>query len=502
MRRPALRPLSWPLSWPPSWSPSWRTSGQGNRHVRLRPMGLRTRLTAAFLAVALLAALVASGISYVLVRRALLQRSQDAQLIEFRQVVQRSVPVDRPPGTGRMVAAQINSGLEGRGRTIWAQPVSMDLVGGDRRPPRIPSAIGPVSETFLRRALSGMVFQRVRHHGHAYLLVGGTAVGREAGTDAPILVVMTVSLRHEEQELASFTRALMIADGLAVLAAVAMALAATRGVLRPVRGLGRAARALGAGDFSTRVSERGRDELTDLARTFNRTAEALERMVGELRAKDAASRRFVADVSHELRTPLTSMVAMAEVLADDGDQAARLVASETRRLGDLVEHLIEISRFDAGAASLVLDDVLLADAVAATLDARGWTGEAAVTGPDDLVVRLDPRRLDVIVANLVGNAVRHGKPPITIAYRPERDGVELTVTDNGPGIPEDVLPLVFNRFVKAEEARSRSDGSGLGLSIARENAVLHGGTLDVSNGPEGGAVFTLWLPSATEEEAE
>ncbi|MFC4906758.1 sensor histidine kinase [Actinomadura gamaensis] len=474
-----------------------------NRPARLRPMGLRTRLTAAFLAVALLAALVASGISYVLVRRALLQRSQDAQLIEFRQVLQRTVPVNRPPGTTGTVAEQIQSGLRAKGRVVWTAPVAASTVKrGTPRPPRPSGAFPPVGDAFVQRTLRGLVFQRVRWRGHVYLLVGATARGMEMWRDAPILVVMTVSLRHEEQELASFTRALVIADGLAVLAALAMALAATRGVLRPVRGLGRAARALGAGDFSTRVSERGRDELTDLARTFNRTAEALERMVGELRAKDAASRRFVADVSHELRTPLTSMVAMTEVLADDGDAAARLVAAETRRLGDLVEHLIEISRFDAGAASLVLDDVLLAEAVAATLDARGWTGEAAVEGPADLVVRLDPRRLDVIVANLVGNALRHGRPPVRVSFRPERGGVELTVADAGPGIPDDVLPLVFHRFVKAEEARTRSDGSGLGLSIARENALLHGGTLEAGNAPGGGAVFTLWLPSAREEATE
>ncbi|MEV4255515.1 HAMP domain-containing sensor histidine kinase, partial [Spirillospora sp. NPDC049652] len=259
-------------------------------------------------------------------------------------------------------------------------------------------------------------------------------------------------------------------------------------------------RALGEGDFSTRIGERGRDELTDLARTFNRTAEQLERMVGELRAKDAASRRFVADVSHELRTPLTSMVALTEVLAEDGDEGARLIATETRRLGDLVGHLIEISRFDAGAAALVLDDVVFADAVAGTLDARGWTGEVAVAGPADLVVRLDPRRLDVIVANLVGNALRHGRPPVTVEFRREAGGVELTVADAGPGVPEDLLPLVFNRFVKAEAARSRSEGSGLGLSIALENAGLHGGMLGVGNGPDGGAVFTLWLPSADEED--
>jgi two-component system sensor histidine kinase MtrB len=275
-------------------------------------------------------------------------------------------------------------------------------------------------------------------------------------------------------------------------------------VLRPVRRLAAAAGALGAGELGTRVRVRGRDEPADLARTFNRTAAVLERTVTELRAMEAASRRFVADVSHELRTPLTSMIAMTGVLAEeeadrpDGG-AARLIAAETRRLGRPIENLIEISRFDAGAAALVLDDVDLADAITGTLAARGLADGVAVEGPRDLPVRCDPRRLDVIVANLVGNAVRHGGPPVTLRFgaasRAGAPGVEITVADRGPGVPEELLGAVFDRFVKGEAARSRSDGSGLGLSIARENAVLHGGTLEAANDPDGGAVFTLWPPA-------
>nr|WP_244993889.1 HAMP domain-containing sensor histidine kinase [Actinomadura coerulea] len=325
------------------------------------------------------------------------------------------------------------------------------------------------------------------------------------------MVFVSASLRREAADLWLFTRTLLIADAAALAAALALALLATGGVLRPVRRLGTAARALGEGRLDTRVRVQGRDELADLAHTFNRTAEALERTVTELRAMEAASRRFVADVSHELRTPLTSMIAMTDVLAEEsaeggggGDAATRLVADETRRLGTLVEHLIEISRFDAGAAALVLDDVNVADAVGATLEARGWRDEVAVEGPADLFVRLDPRRFDVIVANLAGNALKHGRPPVSLRFgRPEGEesgGVRVVVADRGPGLPADVATSVFDRFVKAEAARSRSEGSGLGLSIARENAVLHGGTLEAANGPEGGAVFTLWLPDGERDE--
>ncbi|MFB6557148.1 sensor histidine kinase, partial [Streptomyces sp. NPDC056405] len=134
--------------------------------------------------------------------------------------------------------------------------------------------------------------------------------------------------------------------------------------------------------------------------------------------------------------------------------------------------------------------------VTKTLQLRGWADDARVTAdiPTPVPVRADPRRIDVILANLIGNALRHGLPPVTISARVEHDHAVVTVTDHGPGIPDDVLPHVFERFYKADTARVRSEGSGLGLAIAYENAHLHGGTLTAANTPDGGAVFTLTLP--------
>ncbi|MFI0368164.1 ATP-binding protein [Actinomadura sp. 1N219] len=468
--------------------------------------GLRVRLAAAFTAVALLAALMASGISYVLLRRVMLQRAQDAVLSEVRDTLARQIPPRLPPDSADLIRAQLVEVLAaGPGRRAFAMPITPD---GTVHPPPPDALDVPVSRDFARRAARGVVFQRVVRNGTPYLLVGARATGYEITADepwrtTPPMVFVSASLSREAADLRLFTRALLIADALALVSAVGFALLATRGVLRPVRRLGAAARALGEGELETRVDVRGGDELADLARTFNRTAEALERTVTELRAMEAASRRFVADVSHELRTPLTSMIAVIDVLAehaaDENGDAARLVAGETRRLGRLVEHLIEISRFDAGAAALVLDEANLADAVAGTLDARGWRDDVAVHGPPDLFARLDPRRFDVVIANLVGNALRHGSPPVAVRFGPaDRDGVAgvtVIVTDQGPGLPADLVDVVFDRFVKSDAARSRSDGSGLGLSIAKENAVLHGGTLTAANGAEGGAVFTLWLPA-------
>ncbi|HKN53017.1 MAG TPA: HAMP domain-containing sensor histidine kinase, partial [Amycolatopsis sp.] len=251
-----------------------------------------------------------------------------------------------------------------------------------------------------------------------------------------------------------------------------------------------------------RLPAKGSDELAQLVTTFNNTATELERTVGTLRAMEADARRFVADVSHELRTPLAAMNAVTDVLDEDAGQlppdtavAARLVSAETRRLSRLVQDLVEISRFDAGRAELRLEDWDLATAITDSLTARGWEpGPDLVADlPAGITATLDRRRLDLIVANLVGNALRHGAPPVRVRLSAERDDVVLEVTDHGPGIGEEMLPLVFDRFTKADTARARSEGSGLGLSLARENARLHGGDIKASN-TGSGARFVVRLP--------
>jgi two-component system, OmpR family, sensor histidine kinase MtrB len=242
--------------------------------------------------------------------------------------------------------------------------------------------------------------------------------------------------------------------------------------------------------------------------TFNATAAALETNVSELRGMEVKARRFVADVSHELRTPLASILVMADMfeeeagrLESDLETAAHLMNLEVGRLVRLVEDLMEISRFDAGAATLILNDIDAADAIRACLRTRGWTDLVDLHLPQGVRLRLDPRRFDVMVANLVGNAFDHGAPPVTVRLRESDAGgaVRVIVEDTGEGLDPRILPHVFDRFYKADAARVRSEGSGLGLSIAHENARLHGGAIEVANRPGGGAVFTLSLPRRAEE---
>jgi two-component system sensor histidine kinase MtrB len=295
--------------------------------------------------------------------------------------------------------------------------------------------------------------------------------------------------------------------GLMVIAVGAGWLVAQR-MLRPVRTLARAAEQVAAGDLAVRLRPSGSDELAQLVTTFNAMTSNLDRSMSELRRLEAQSRRFASDVSHELRSPLAAMTAVTEVLSDEAvdmsgpaGQASRLVVQEIANLDRLVNDLIEMSRFDAGTAVLDVDVVTVAAAVQACLALRGWTDAVEVDIPDGLQVTLDRRRFDVILANLVGNAIRYGEPPVrlTATGLPDRRELLITVADHGPGIAADALPHIFERFYKAESARTRSGGSGLGLAIALENARLHGGELLAANRePEAGAVFTLVLPwSAT-----
>jgi two-component system sensor histidine kinase MtrB len=547
---------------------------------------LRLRLVVVFALVALTAAVSASGIAYWLNRDAVLTRAQNAALDDFRKSMQDnagSLPRDYDCGQLRDAAEEMADtttqnyqvtlvGADASGHTCVAPSDQRSFALSDV-PAQLRKAVGrkrPVNSG--NNYPYHLYWQRTDGPHDTPFLVGGAKMIGQGPTPSGY---MHKSLQPERDDLNSLAWSLGIATGVALIGAMLLAQAAATTVLRPVGRLGEAARRLGEGKLKTRLRVSGTDELAELSRTFNRTAEALEKRVADLSAREASSRRFVADMSHELRTPMTAISAVTEVLEEEQENldpmiapAVQLVVSETRRLNDLVENLMEVTRFDAGTARLVLDDVDVADQVTACVDARAWLDAVQLDAERGLMARLDPRRLDVILANLIGNALKHGGSPVRVSVRIEgvegeqaggavredvargesatgrtggtggtggtagedaegvhgeraqrtpggeaagREGTELVieVSDRGPGIPEEVLPHVFDRFYKASASRPRSEGSGLGLSIAQENAHIHGGSISARNapGPEGGAVFTLRLPRdaselAPEEEDE
>jgi two-component system, OmpR family, sensor histidine kinase MtrB len=465
------------------------------RHRRpIRLTGLRMRLLAAFAAVALIASGAVTGVSYVLTRQSLMDRVKDSSVRQFRTQVEQNrktlaaITRDTQGSSVNNIVSQFQQQLNADGIVVAG-----DQISPQNSTPGLTYASVPAS---LRAAAAeNTAWLRTTVSGTPYLVIG-TSV-QPTGVE----VYEFISLETQREDLARLAQNSAYAAGVAIAISIALGLLASRQVLLPLRRLGLAARRLGAGKLETRIEVRGSDEIADVSRTFNDTAEALERSVAELRALEAASRRFVADVSHELRTPLTAMTAVTDMLeeaTDVGDEsapAAQLIVTETRRLARLVEDLMEISRFDAGTAELRREDVDLVDLVHGCLGARGWIGKVGLNLPPSMAVRVDQRRIDVIVANLVGNALRHGGGgPVELGIAVDGSHLLLQVRDHGPGIPADALGHIFDRFYKADKARGRSDGSGLGLSIAYENAHIHGGELSGGNHPAGGAVFTLRLP--------
>jgi two-component system, OmpR family, sensor histidine kinase MtrB len=468
-----------------------------SRPVAPRPsLGLRARLLLAFALLCVVTAAAVAGGIYVQARNEILQRTQDAAVQAMTSRLEALYPL-RSPAPGPAELGEIADTVTDRNSSAVAvyhearSPAGLD-----------PGMIPPE----LRRAVAGgdLAWQRVVWRGHPNLIIGAPLLIAEPGQPARVsgIEVYTVrSLLPEQRSIDLLAARAWLTGAVALAFAVFLALLATRGVLRPVHELGRAARLLGEGKLRTRIAVRGSDELADVARTFNNTAAELERHVKQLREMEADARRFVADVSHELRTPLAALAAVAGVLDEEAARlpepagvAARLVSQETHNLTRLVNDLIEISRFDAGVAALALDEVDVAELVRATLRTRGWSEPVHTELPPAVTARLDPRRVDVILANLVGNALRHGEPPVSVRLSADPDWIVLEVRDHGPGLDEAVLPHVFDRFYKASAARARSEGSGLGLAIARENARLHRGDLTVANAPDGGALFTLRLP--------
>ena len=308
-------------------------------------------------------------------------------------------------------------------------------------------------------------------------------------TGTPYFLVEFFDISVLDYDLAALRLKLVyIAAAVSVLG-VGAALLIARRIRRPILSVAEAAKELGGGALGVRVPIKGRDEVADLARSFNAMAQRLGESIEELRAKDEQQRRFVADVAHDLRTPLSSMVAAVENL-EPGNRSAELLQTQTRRLARLVEDLLEIASFDAGKAELRTEPV---DLEALVADAREVTGvPATVVRDGDVTVTADPRRIHTIVCNLLSNAFRHGASPITVTLDGTGDEVIVRVADSGPGVPDELLPILFDRFTRGDRARQATDGSGLGLAIARENALVHKGSLTVHN--DGGAVFTLTLP--------
>lgn len=461
---------------------------------RLWPRGLRTRLLVAFVLVTMLGAAAAAWSSARTAGSALVAVTQQRLTEDIAGQIAATAPeLTYPPNQeslDRLRAAVGANTLVTYRNLRSVDGTATDLVTGALR-----AAV---------RTGNRIVVQRVTADGRPWLLVGTPVmVTAPDGVRTPsgVDVYSVRDLTGVEQQIDGLTRSAVVTSGLALPLAALLALLAAASVLSPVRKLRDTARRLAAGDLDARSSPRGADELAELTATINEMAESVQTSMAAMQRMQADARRFAADVSHELRTPLSTLTAVAEVLSaaadgmePDARESAQLAVTETQRLVRLVEDLMEVSRFDARTAELRVEDIDVAGAARDCLRARGWLERVDLAARPGIPLRADRRRLDVTVANLVGNALRHGEPPVRVQVSADREQVWIEVADNGPGLPQHVLPRVFDRFYKGDTARTRTPGSGLGLAIALENARLHGGDITAANAPGGGARFLLRLP--------
>jgi signal transduction histidine kinase len=303
--------------------------------------------------------------------------------------------------------------------------------------------------------------------------------------------------------------------GLLGIGATLTALFVFRPVHKRLRTLEHAARALGEGHTDVRATETGGDEVSSLARTFNRMAEDLDSRATALAASDRARRQLLADVSHELMTPLSAIRGYVETLgmADlpiDQDTRKRyldIVEQETHKLEAMIGDLLDLARLEGGgdrlkAEPVSVDDLFkrIADRHEPSLRDRSISLQIEIAQGTPRILG-DPGRLEQALQNLAANAIRHTPAggTVQLAATAAEHGVHITVRDTGPGIPQEHLPRVFDRFYKVDASRAGTavpSGSGLGLSIVRAIIERHGGSVTAANADDGGALFELDLPAA------
>jgi len=435
---------------------------------------IRVRLTLGF-AVAMAAVLAAVGIFvYQRVANELLTNVDQTLVAQAREESQ-SGHVDADTGGGTTLAQVYGSD----GRLASSQPGGL-----------APLLDGPS----VQEAVAGRrVWRNVQLSGRGEWRV--LALPSSAGG----AVVVARSLGPRSQSLDHLRHELILFLPLALLAASLGGYGLAAGALRPVEVLRRRAAAVTAGEPSRLPTPPGRDEISRLAVTLND-------MLARLHDAFEHERRFVADASHELRTPLALLRTELDLALRRPRSRAELesalhsAAEETERLSRLADDLLLIARADRGSLPIRREDVavadLLRDAATRFSSRAGELGRELRVEATDLHVEADPLRVGQALVNLVDNALTHGSGAVELAAEQRESLVEIHVRDEGEGFTPAFRDRAFDRFSRADEARSRG-GSGLGLSIVELVARAHGGTAGLGDGPAGGADVWLSLPAGT-----
>ena len=314
----------------------------------------------------------------------------------------------------------------------------------------------------------------------------------------------------DTQQTLDFVQRTVILGLLALIVLIgAVTYIVVRLVVGPVRLAAETAEKLAAGQLEQRIPERGEDVIATLARSFNGMADSLQRQIVRLATLSQIQQRFVSDVSHELRTPLTTIRLAGDVLYDQRDtfppataRTAELLHTQVQRFEILLADLLEMSRYDAGAVDIEVEPTNLVrlvedamESVANLAENRGTPLQLRAPG-GYFEAEVDARRIRRILQNLLSNAIDHGEgKPIVVHVDSDQKAVAIAVRDYGIGMTPAAMDRVFDRFWRADPSRQRTTGgTGLGLAIALEDAVLHGGWLEVWSAPGEGSCFRLTIP--------
>ncbi|MGW8953088.1 MtrAB system histidine kinase MtrB [Streptomyces sp. NPDC055709] len=431
---------------------------------------------------------------------------------------------DGRPGRGSVnwrseLVKQLASGGQGAYHVVALSPDSDDA--GTSRAPR---ASGDVDVTSVPESLRGSVAQgtgtfqtyvkikySVQKEPEAGLVVG-KRLNDVAGSSYELYYLFPLT---QEEESLSLVKGTLATAGLFVVVLLgAIAWLVVRQVVTPVRMAAGIAERLSAGRLQERMKVTGEDDIARLGEAFNKMAQNLQHKIQQLEELSRMQRRFVSDVSHELRTPLTTVRMAADVIHEarqDFDpvtaRSAELLGDQLDRFESLLADLLEISRFDAGAAALEAEPIDLREVVrrviggAEPLAERKGTRIRVVGDEQPVVAEADARRIERVLRNLVVNAVEHGEGrDVVVRLAAAGGAVAVAVRDYGVGLKPGEATRVFNRFWRADPARARTTGgTGLGLSIAVEDARLHGGWLQAWGEPGGGSQFRLTLPRTADE---
>lgn len=334
--------------------------------------------------------------------------------------------------------------------------------------------------------------------------VPGIAIGKRINVPYAGSYEMYVLFNFEAQRdsIEIIGRGLLIAFILVFVLILFMATLIVQRVVDPIKRVAEVAESFTEGDLSQRVQVAGEDEIAALGRSFNEMAFAIEQQISRLENLSRMQQRFVSDVSHELRNPMTTIRMAGEVIVGEKERfdpviarSAEILMTQIIRFDQLLTDLLEVSRFDAAVATLNQSEIEVDQLLRETIDSMDVNpsrfivrGTATVSG--------DRRRITRILRNLLSNALDHGEgKEIVITIVPRETSVDVGVRDFGIGLSEDQFDRVFERFWRADPARSREHGgTGLGLPIALEDAKLHGGSLRVFGELGSGTLFLLTLP--------